>query len=794
MGGSLSNVASGSTAAQGADEPNPIALLESRDGSTLDVSFEQDGSVMKNQLCSGSGCTPLEGSQVRLMVEAATDGTKMLGGFKGPSTFDFRLGDGEVCDALECCVARMCVGERAIATCTRTSHCKCDKLGLEVTSASKVVLTMELVDSIRDTHAQSVNAEEVLDFAERRANVGAVLQKKGRFALAVERYTAVSQLLSSSDIWDAKQQPRVDSLLMMCKVNTQASMAYWVKTERALGRERGTILVCQGSSCQQAGSNALVAEIEELAGMVGGCKVESTSCLGSCGRGPNAAVADIDANGLMSEVVFRNLDSPQKSADVLERAKGAKPPLDPVMLDRLSRARVVSTALQMRASTKWNKALKCLRLAEEVADEDNVLEVVSEHADVLESAGLYEAALERNDWLISMASMNGELRFRRACLLGKVGRHSEAEDLLQKLVEEFKGDTTVYSKLLGKAKTELADLKATAALETSQGATTQQQPRIYGYAYWTVNAIEPISHWSALIRLRSSDPRRETVCWESVWHITLLAAVGDNSEGPLPWIERDYTPVSSADDWNLGRCDLLVKVYERGLATQWLRNRQCGSGLFLSCPRPALFLPSLADVDRIRDAFVPSDVLFVVGGSGITPALQALPHFRDLQQPLSVLYSCGADDVVALDTLESYVAQRVAKTRVLVAVTPARKDNNPPFVVRSSCSGGEVVGGKSVDGIVSTTVAVGTDKLPQEVDATMGVSLLLEKAKQLHPSLEFHDGRITTEMLSGMLAEADLEKTRVVVSGPQSLNDLASNMLVQYGVRRAAITLMQASV
>ena len=47
--------------------------------------------------------------------------------------------------------------------------------------------------------------------------------------------------------------------------------------------------------------------------------------------------------------------------------------------------------------------------------------------------------------------------------------------------------------------------------------------------------------------------------------VTLLAEVGPNAEGPLPWVEREYTPVSSAKQWELGKCELLVKVYPGGL-------------------------------------------------------------------------------------------------------------------------------------------------------------------------------------------------------------------------------------
>ena len=40
-------------------------------------------------------------------------------------------------------------------------------------------------------------------------------------------------------------------------------------------------------------------------------------------------------------------------------------------------------------------------------------------------------------------------------------------------------------------------------------------------------------------------------------------AAVDNEEGPLPWVERDYTPISTAHEWEQGRCDILIKVRVR---------------------------------------------------------------------------------------------------------------------------------------------------------------------------------------------------------------------------------------
>ena len=51
--------------------------------------------------------------------------------------------------------------------------------------------------------------------------------------------------------------------------------------------------------------------------------------------------------------------------------------------------------------------------------------------------------------------------------------------------------------------------------------------------------------------------------WDS-WHTTLLAEVGQNGEGPLPWVERDYTPISTWSEWERAPC--------RGCPTLGLRR------------------------------------------------------------------------------------------------------------------------------------------------------------------------------------------------------------------------------
>ena len=80
------------------------------------------------------------------------------------------------------------------------------------------------------------------------------------------------------------------------------------------------------------------------------------------------------------------------------------------------------------------------------------------------------------------------------------------------------------------------------------------------------------------------------------WHTVMLAHVGSNAEGPLPWIEREYTPISTAKDWEEGHCVILIKVYEEGAATSWLQ-RTMPERVWLSKPLPTLKVPSLVEAD-----------------------------------------------------------------------------------------------------------------------------------------------------------------------------------------------------
>ena len=78
-------------------------------------------------------------------------------------------------------------------------------------------------------------------------------------------------------------------------------------------------------------------------------------------------------------------------------------------------------------------------------------------------------------------------------------------------------------------------------------------PRTAIHRAFTAPSPHPASNWTAQRRaptdIHSSRPA-------SNW----TAQVGPNGEGPLPWVERDYTPVSDWAAWERGVCDILIKV------------------------------------------------------------------------------------------------------------------------------------------------------------------------------------------------------------------------------------------
>lgn len=186
----------------------------------LDVSPTQDGSLMKKVLCKGTGqAAPPEASRVKLLVEAISDGAAPVVGFVGPRTLEFRLGDGEVCDALEFAATAMRLGERADLTCSKPALCAEPRLGLGEVQAQRLVLTVELLGIADGADVAAMSLEERHSFAAARKAVAADLFKRQRHRLALGRYNRILALFSQSDDDDATQQLRVT-----CQLNRAACL------------------------------------------------------------------------------------------------------------------------------------------------------------------------------------------------------------------------------------------------------------------------------------------------------------------------------------------------------------------------------------------------------------------------------------------------------------------------------------------------------------------------------------------------------------------------------------------
>jgi FK506-binding protein 4/5 len=189
---------------------------------TKDVSFGKDKSVMKKQIKEGEGYDmPKDSAKVKLSVEAATDGNSALPGFAA-KTLEFIVGNGDVCDALECAVGEMKKGERAIVTVTTSASAAEAQLGLKDVAADKVVLTLELTEFDKGKETWDMSEEEKVEFGMARKEVGSTLFKNGRLQLALQRYKKVTELFNYIDNFKEENKTKAKDLKKVSELNKAA--------------------------------------------------------------------------------------------------------------------------------------------------------------------------------------------------------------------------------------------------------------------------------------------------------------------------------------------------------------------------------------------------------------------------------------------------------------------------------------------------------------------------------------------------------------------------------------------
>lgn len=428
----------------------------------------------------------------------------------------------------------------------------------------------------------------------------------------------------------------------------------------------GKILVCQAGTCRRNGSEAVLMEIEELANSVDvNCMVEASGCLGACNQAPTAIVVTKKKGKKSSwrgsgtkEEYFTHLKSLEKSAGVVKAATGKTPDIssDPNLQTKLSAVRSLRLRNQALSIYRWNEALK-----------ETQSQIDSYH-------------------------------------YGTTSRGGRARDTLQKLKLEFKSIS------LKAGYKELPGYNYMNSNTSNDSFPREFMPKeIEHYSQWTLTNISVVSRHSAIFHFISDDRKRGTPHPRGrgrpppipiTWHTTMLAEVGYNKEGPLPWIERDYTPISGAKEWENGKCDILIKIYKDGAATSWFHRiaiqEQARTNLtFLSSsstasstsssspelgPQPiriwfsqplqTLPVPSLTPTTASASSSSrssisgPASILLLLAGTGIV-ALPQLLHHRDpirnlgisthrkkqLHIPFDLIFSCREDDVLMLSEI-----------------------------------------------------------------------------------------------------------------------------------------------
>jgi cytochrome-b5 reductase len=122
-------------------------------------------------------------------------------------------------------------------------------------------------------------------------------------------------------------------------------------------------------------------------------------------------------------------------------------------------------------------------------------------------------------------------------------------------------------------------------------------------------------------------------------------------------VVRPYTPIST--NATVGSFDLLVKHYDGGKMSQHMKRMAVGATLEFKHIAPNV---------KLQAPFAPKKIGMLVGGTGITPMIQALHHILgDATSPTtaSMLYgSKVASDILGEEMLEKWSADHAASFAV----------------------------------------------------------------------------------------------------------------------------------
>ncbi|KAH6647675.1 NADH-cytochrome b-5 reductase [Truncatella angustata] len=153
-------------------------------------------------------------------------------------------------------------------------------------------------------------------------------------------------------------------------------------------------------------------------------------------------------------------------------------------------------------------------------------------------------------------------------------------------------------------------------------------------------------------------------------HIALQAVINGKN------VSRSYTPISNNSD--LGRIELIVKVYQQGLMTQHLANMQVGQTIDIRGPKGSMQYGTTY-AKRIG---------MIAGGSGITPMYQLIRAIcaddSDNTQ-INLLYANNTEeDILLREELDSFTVQCPEKFKVqyVLAKPPVDWSGESGFITK----------------------------------------------------------------------------------------------------------------
>ena len=495
------------------------------------------------------------------------------------------------------------------------------------------------------------------------------------------------------------------------------------------------IYVCKSSTCRRYGSDATLLDLEDLASLIE-CRnttvhVQETSCLGYCSQGPAVAVRK-------TVTEHHGVPPSQPQPRQQQQQQQQRPSVGSFALRRRSTPSKRSsrrhhhhpTPTKVTTTThyhvKMNTFHKRTRLLERVTGQRLPVDTLMTPAQQARRQG--QQLQHQLDFWTATYQWNKAL----ACVLlayntaaTATANHHRPHHSHQRQRQQQQLSAT-YTTLLNKAGYPTIPLRELVALSTDRSSTTNTPPspprcfevmpsrttgRIDKYVLWTLTSIDVVSQHSAIFHFRTEDRKRGSPHPRGrgrrppapiTWHVTMLGELdGTNNcsrEGPLPWLERDYTPISTAKEWEQGSCQILIKIYHQGAVTSWLHQQDVATvtnntRIWLSVPIKTLSVPTLTsdnnptstgtgndddddeDDDDDDTSFQPASVLLLLAGTGIVAVPQILAH-RDpytklgiptrrsaqLPCPIDLIHACRDDDILLLPQIKEYCVEHVRNT------------------------------------------------------------------------------------------------------------------------------------